>query len=441
MLHSIMATQGLYEDRPLLAWVMAIGRDLELSLEQDHHFKYFIVDSALPNAFASSGGYVYVTRGLLSIINTDDELAAILAHEFVHVIENHPSKRETMGVVPKVLELPANILGMLTYKEVAQVINLPIKTLSDLGISAFSRGQEKEADIRAVDLMVDAFYDPNAFIHVLQRIQKYLNLQFDIDETKTLFADHPITEDRITYLEEKIYSSNQLLDDPSVGTTVLDAHNLLFDQNPSSGLLAGNRYIHPNLQYYGEFPSGWDIQISPVSVTAISPDKKSCIILSVEYTRRPASQTANYDLQHLNKLEIVIKKDTVINQMEAFYAAAIKKSVKYPDKKSQMLWIKLPHIGVNLKLVGISDLKHQHADAIQTCFDSFRVLVGDDLNLAAVGRIKLQPATQSDQIPAYLQTLSPKERQLFEVLNEWKPNDPFPEGHYMKTMDYQRIEY
>src|SRR5690242_5495631 len=77
---------GLLADDGLTAYVDAVGQRLaKESPRQDVAYQFHVVDMAEPNAFALPGGYVYVTRGLLALSNTEDELAGVVGHEIGHV--------------------------------------------------------------------------------------------------------------------------------------------------------------------------------------------------------------------------------------------------------------------------------------------------------------------------------------------------------------------
>ena len=69
-------------------------------------FRFFLVDDPSPNAFALPGGYVYVTRGLLPLLQTEDELAGVMAHEIIHVAERHGVRRARRGLLGGLLEAP-----------------------------------------------------------------------------------------------------------------------------------------------------------------------------------------------------------------------------------------------------------------------------------------------------------------------------------------------
>ena len=103
---------GIYPDKEMTAYVNAIGTKLLAALDKNpFEFQFHIVDDPIPNAFALPGGYVYVTRGILSLTISEDELACIMGHEIIHVIDRHSIKQMRSSILPNMLELPGAIVG------------------------------------------------------------------------------------------------------------------------------------------------------------------------------------------------------------------------------------------------------------------------------------------------------------------------------------------
>ena len=85
---------GIYNDSTLTAYVDAIGkRMVDVLGDPPVTFQFKVVDMAEPNAFALPGGYIYVSRGLLSLVNDEAELACVIGHEMIHVTKRHSVKQ------------------------------------------------------------------------------------------------------------------------------------------------------------------------------------------------------------------------------------------------------------------------------------------------------------------------------------------------------------
>ena len=82
----VARSMGIVDDPALTAYVQAIGVRLAVHASlSDVPYRFQIVDMPEPNAFALPGGYVYVSRGLLALVNSEDELAGVIGHEIGHI--------------------------------------------------------------------------------------------------------------------------------------------------------------------------------------------------------------------------------------------------------------------------------------------------------------------------------------------------------------------
>ena len=98
---------GIYQDKELQIYVNEIGQKLVLQLSDKVFANYYfrIVDSSEINAFALPGGYIYVTLGLLAMVNSEAELAGVLGHEIGHVIFHHGAKQMVRSIGSQILSL------------------------------------------------------------------------------------------------------------------------------------------------------------------------------------------------------------------------------------------------------------------------------------------------------------------------------------------------
>lgn len=84
-------------------------------------FSFQIVDQAEPNAFAIPGGGLYVSRGLLTLVNREDELAGVLGHEMAHVTERHSARQQSRGFLPGLLSMPGKVVGGVVSEDSGRV--------------------------------------------------------------------------------------------------------------------------------------------------------------------------------------------------------------------------------------------------------------------------------------------------------------------------------
>ncbi|MFH1940069.1 MAG: M48 family metallopeptidase, partial [bacterium] len=149
-----------------------------------------------PNAFSIPGGYVYVTYDLFDYIQSDDELAGILAHEIAHVIHNHALKQTRDNTKFTLL----TILAVLLTREPDVGVLGKLTTITLL--NQYSREYEEEADLTATNLLIKAGYNPVGFLTFLERL--YTREMFKPEIYLGIFQTHPETEDRINYVKNML---------------------------------------------------------------------------------------------------------------------------------------------------------------------------------------------------------------------------------------------
>jgi len=156
--------------------------------ELDYHFKVLDKDEE-KNAFSLPGGYVFIFNGLLSLTKSDDELAAVLAHEIAHVCAKHSVKRYQTAY-------GYNIFLLLTsgIQSNASDRNSAYTAVGTL-VAAYSREDELMADTLAIKYMRKAGYDPDAYVSFLKNLQ-----DFDFKQpirVKGYFRSQPYLSDRV----------------------------------------------------------------------------------------------------------------------------------------------------------------------------------------------------------------------------------------------------
>lgn len=185
------------EDSQKNSLIRQIGNKLAKVSElkgMNYHFKILNIDE--PNAFSIPGGYIYVTYELFDYIQSDDELAGILAHEIAHVIHNHALKQTRDNTKFTLL----TILAVLLTREPDVAILGKLTTITLL--NQYSREYEEEADLTAINLLVRAGYNPVGFLTFLERL--YTREMFKPEVNLGIFQTHPETESRINYVKDKL---------------------------------------------------------------------------------------------------------------------------------------------------------------------------------------------------------------------------------------------
>ncbi len=174
----------------------------------DADWEFVVFDVPQINAFAMAGGKVGVFAGLFKIAKTDDQLAAVIAHEIAHVTAKHVHEKlsqemavSTLGVVGAVGGL-ASGASLLTVDALGQAYGLT----TGMGALAFDRKKEKEADYIGLMYMARAGYDPQESIKVLEALEQE---EAGAPVQPAFLSTHPSNPERIVQLLEALPKAQQ----------------------------------------------------------------------------------------------------------------------------------------------------------------------------------------------------------------------------------------
>ncbi len=383
---SVERTMGFYEHQALLEYIETIGRKLEAQLpEYPYSFRYFLVDTEEPNAFATAGGYVFVTRGLLPILDTEDELAGVLGHEFTHVVLKHSTKKMYRNVLPMVLEIPGNLLGMVFPEIVGDLVNMPIEFTAKTADAAFSRKQERDADTYGIQFATAAGYDPEGLRSALLKLEQYIQDRYQMEEHFTLFLDHPLTRDRAEHLE-KLIGNKQL---PSREDTPVSRHldGVLMGQNPAQGIvMEDHSFIHPDLDLFLQLPEGWRTENSPVALNAADRSGQTGFMLGMEENFAHPDSAAFAMAQKLGQQygRVEVGDPYLLNGFRAIDLVVTGQDISR-EGKTRMTWIEPQVPGVLLHAMGAAHSEEQFGE-VEEIIGSIRPLRTED-RIRVVSRV------------------------------------------------------
>jgi predicted Zn-dependent protease len=273
----IEAELGLVQDEALESYVRSIAlRLLRHAPPRPFEYEFKIIDQTVPNAFALPGGKIYVSRGLLALATSEDELAGVLGHEITHAVERHAA-----GRIEHASRLNPFIIGLMRAAEIAE----------------YSRDQERDADRGGQILAAQAGYDPVGIATFMRKLDAAERYETGWSRLPFFLATHPTSPERAALATNRAEQLEWtrvegVADDKehaSFGLTEGEPHGyyamidgLILGENPAGGLFHDTLFVHPDLRFSIRFPRGWKTMNSPQAVTAVSPRRDAQATLSLE---------------------------------------------------------------------------------------------------------------------------------------------------------------
>ncbi len=378
---------GIYQNDSLTAYVKAVGERLVAGLQDNPFtFRFLIVDDEMPNAFALPGGYVYVTRGLLPLLNNENELATIMGHEIIHAYRRHSVKQMKKSILPGLLELPGNIIGAVAGAPVGDLINTPIRAGNQLVLAGYSRKYETEADKLGVALAARAGYDPAEMNEILTRLSAYITALSGDEEKRNYFNDHPYTPDRVKRINKEIekldWQAGKMIhaDLPHM----LD--KLLYGPDPAKGVFVNNTFIQPETELVVHFPDKWHTVHENEVIGAAPADEQAVQFITPDTALAPAQSAALFARQFAQKYQIQPTREgeqTIAGQPG--YYLQYKQNSKQGPVLFNLAWFIVN--GHHYRLVSVNDEPHQ--DALTTTLQSIHRLTAKEKPLVKQYRLRV----------------------------------------------------
>ncbi len=189
-----------------------IGRRI-IEAAQDRRFDYrfYVVKEQEPNAFAIPGGHIFITSGLISLVDTEDELAGVIGHETGHGVLRHIDKAMDRAQRLSLVTLAAIIAGAFLSKDAkgAATLTTGAMAMAQSLMLKYTRENEVEADQKGITYMTDAGYDPQAMVVFLKKIYRWQ--RFTSPDIPTYLSTHPGVDTRITYLSDTFMATPKSL--------------------------------------------------------------------------------------------------------------------------------------------------------------------------------------------------------------------------------------
>ncbi len=271
----------VYKDVAVQKYVQRVGQQVAANSHRSSlAYQFTVIDTPDINAFALPGGFIYIHRGLMVYLNSEAELAAVLAHEIGHVTARHSVRQHSMAMTSQVL---SQIVGIYAGGVASDLSNIAGSAL----VSGYGRDHELEADGFGAQYLSNSGYDPQAMIEIIEVLKNqetFAQLRAKDSGQKIasyhgLFSTHPRNDERLQQVVGQV---------PPVAGGRVERDSFLkaidgiaFGNSEEQGVIDGRNFLHKPLDMKISFPEEWTLQNNPQQLIAVAPDKKAFLLMQM----------------------------------------------------------------------------------------------------------------------------------------------------------------
>lgn len=423
---------GLFEAPALLKYVQDIGERLaKHSPYKEVDYQFQIIDTEEPNAFALPGGYVYVSRGLLVLVNSEDELAGVIGHEIGHVAARHGVQRLTraapIGLVTGITSAAVGIVSPFLAGAVSGTGSL----LNSAILAPYSRGQEDDADLIGQQLAAKAGWDPEGITLFLNTLDREIARNGNKDKGIAFLSTHPSTPERVRKTEQRAGEMKYTKTAPIAANHaafLARLNGLIVSADARQGVVIKQDFLHPTMQIGMTFPADWEIVNQSEYIAAVEKHKNASLILQLQGEGSDPSEAA---LSFLNEANLGNKP---VKKLSISGLPASQIVLNSRGQEAIITWIAFEQ--QIYRLTGVSKNSYaNHQQALRKSIATFHQLSPVEMRKIHQQRLRIIPARQGESIAALLKrTESVWDEDACAVANNLQAGVPLNKGQLIKVV-------
>ncbi len=426
---------GLVGDGELAAYVRGLGDRLAASSpRRDVPYAFHVVDTPEPNAFAVPG-HVYVTRGLLVLMNDEDELACVVAHEVGHIAARHAVQRLSRalpagivtGVVSGVTGLASPLLGSL--------FEAGGSLASEALLAPYSRDQEREADRVGQEIAARAGFDPAALARSLATLERIEALGDEPRRRPSFFDSHPTTPERArntaAYARELVRAATTSTPEPR-DAFLAHLDGLVVGQGAAQGVFEKTTFLHPDLDFHLRFPPEWKTENGATYVAGAAPDGTMMVVATIAATGDdPMDGVRAFEKDVKQPMTARVDRRTIGGLPAAHVGASAESDGR--RVAVELFWAALGGRVFQLTGVAAARVESEARPLIGAIAETFGKLTPEERAGIRERRLRLVAVRPRESATAFaLRTQTPWKPDLVAVVNGLEVGTPLPANRTLK---------
>lgn len=400
--------EQLYPDEEWQEYVDEIGqRLLAVTPHAGKEYHFYVIDNPTVNASAFPDAYIYINRGLIAYLRSEDELAGVIGHEIGHVVGRHARRSNMMGFFGNVAGFIGSI--MTGTGAIADLGNTVTQTLR----SGYGREFELEADEYGGEFLARAGYNPLAMIDVIHVLKDHSLFSKNVLNQPSvyhgLFSSHPKNDKRLYDAVQKSQHlfPEELMEPERDFWEMIDG--MVYGDEAATGLIKGETYYHGSLRVVVQFPSGWDVTNTAAEVLGKAPAGTSDAFITVARMNPPEGEQTpeEYITETLKRDDVTDGETLEINGYDAFIGTV---EIATGSAQARRIAVVYKDNGVYLfkgEVGPIGDLASFEGQWRATV-ESFRAMTAADLQVANSQRVEVVIAKPGDTYQSMSQKVSLK---------------------------------
>ena len=427
----------IYGDQEWQTYVQEIAqRLLPYANDRSRDYHVYVIDSPNVNASALGDGYIFVDRGILAYMSSEDELAAVIGHEIAHVAARHSRRHRNRSLL-------GQSVGMIAWLTTGVGDLMGVANAATMqNVSGFGREAELEADRLGGEYMARAGYNPLAIIDIVQVLKDQEIFAKQVQKEPVvyhgLFRSHPKNDKR---LYDAVANSQQYALPGQAIDPVRDfwemVDGLIYGDEAMSGVIRDTTLYHGALRIVVEFPDDWTVVKSQKEVSGTAPGGNAEGFITLGHHSSDSRLTPlEYLTETLMREDIKSGQALEINGNQAYVG-----EVENEGTDTKLKLIGLLYFDKSAYLFSGEAGPNGDADAFRKDFlatmHALRTMTVEDAKIANKLRIRVKIA-EPDVTYADLAQRSAIEKNAEErlrLLNAGFPNGEPRAGNYIKIIE------